>query len=278
MKPCLPADSLEKGHPLGQAMLAALAAAPGADALPRVSHFELAPARSAEGRGNNFAALVLDDGSIGLTYVALDDALAQLRRQLASPEFSLTGQSVLKIARYFLGEPGWQRALGLAAVNAASQVLLGREGSLQPMPSTVPMLDLQAGDHVGMVGHFGRLLDPIRAAGGRLTVIELDPSLVREENQLVVTLDPGRLTDCNKVIITGTTLLNDSLDNILSYCANAAQVNLLGPSASCLGQPLFARGVTRVGGFHATNSEQFLSLWRAGAGWRDAGMRYQLCA
>ncbi len=263
---------------LEMALFTAVESMTGLDSLAPVSHLELAPGGSNLCRSNNFAALILEDGNVGLTYVALDDALAQLRERLADPAFAIRGRTVRELARLYLGGRGWERALGLAAVNAASQAWLGRQQTLQPMPSTVPMLDLEAGDHVGMVGQFGRLLGPIRDAGARLTVIELNPSLVREEDGLVVTLDHRALAACNKIIITGTTLLNGSLDDVLQHTVNASQVNLLGPSASCLGAPLFGRGVTRVGGFHVNDCERFLALWRAGESWQQAGVRYQLCA
>ena len=182
----------------------------------------------------------------------------------------------MSLVDLYTSDASWERAIGLAAVNAASQWLLSQHGPLAPAPSTLPMLDLTAGDRVGMVGHFGRLLDPIRAAGASLTVIELDESLVREEPSLVVTLDHRQLRPCNKIIITGTTLLNQTLDDVLAHCRQAEQVNLLGPSASCIGEPLFERGVTRVGGFQVNDTAAFLTAWRRGQGWRDAGLRYSL--
>lgn len=275
---------------LEQALLAHVLAQAEPLKLPSISHLELPPdlpddsAAPGRRRGNNFAALILQDGTVGLTYVALDNALAGLREQVeqqseqqkSSQVWPLSGQDLRELAHQYLGEPGWQRALGLAAINAISQFVMAGKVKLPAMPQTLPMLGLQPGDHVGMVGQYGRLLDPIRAAGARLTVIELDPTLVREEKALTVTLDHSRLQSCQKIIVTGTTLLNGTLDNVLSHCQGAEQVNLLGPSASCLPEPLFDRGVTLVGGFQVSDSEQFLASWRTGQAWREAGVRYQM--
>ena len=41
---------------------------------------------------------------------------------------------------------------------------------------------------------------------------------------LPITLDPSELSTCNKVLCTSTTVLNNSLDNILSHCAPDAFV------------------------------------------------------
>ena len=259
-----------------EALAAHVGLAAQATSLPQVSHLELPPADPDHRKRNNFAALILEDGTVGMTYVALDGALAGLRSRFGDSPGALAGQSPLALVDYYAGPAGWERALGLAAINAISQHLLAASDPLPPMPETLPMLGLRPGDHIGMVGFYGRLVTPILAAGARLTVIELDASLVREEGGLTVTLDPHRLKDCTQVIVTGTTLLNASLDNVLTHCGSGAGVNLLGPSASCLPDALFERGVTRVGGIHIQDTDRFLAEWRRGGRWRDAGYRYQL--
>ena len=63
-----------------------------------------------------------------------------------------------------------------------------------------------------------------------------------------VTLDADALRECDKVIATGTLVLNDSLDAMLARCTRARHVALIGPSMGCLPDALFARGVTLLGG------------------------------
>jgi uncharacterized protein (DUF4213/DUF364 family) len=104
----------------------------------------------------------------------------------------------------------------------------------------------------------------------------LEESLLRQEPGFEVTLDASRLLGCSQVVITGTTLLNHSLENILEHCREAREVHLLGPSASCLPDVLFAAGITRVGGFRVVSPELFRQRWAAGGRWKDAGQRYML--
>ena len=117
--------------------------------IPPVSHLELAPDDPDPHKRNNFAALVLQDGTVGMTYVALDDALAGLRSRFGDQARPLAGQSPLLLTDHYAGSAGWERALGLAAINAISQHLLAASGPLPPMPQTVPLLGLQPGDQVG---------------------------------------------------------------------------------------------------------------------------------
>lgn len=243
--------------------------------LPPIQSFELAPPLSATGdRKNNFAALLLQDGSVGLTYTALDNTLHDLQTEL--PALALPGTSVAELARLYTSTSVWQRALGLAAINAICQHCLKDCDTLVTMPDTLPALAAEKTDRIGMVGYFSRIVDPLTTLGIPLTVIELDEQYLRKDSTVEVTLDANRLSNCNKVIITGTTLLNHSLDRMLQYCSNADEIFLLGPSASCLPEPLFDRGVTLIGGFHVTDAENFLINWKAGTRWRDYGVRYGL--
>ncbi len=242
--------------------------------LPAIQSFEISPSVKPERRRNNFAYLRLNDGSIGLTYVALDQEIHDLNVEL--PKLSIKGQSPIILAELYRGTQGWERALGLAAINALSQHLLSREAAITEMPANTDLLAARPGERVGMVGYFGRVVEPLRSMGVAVTVVELDESLLRREPGLEVTLDASLLQGCEQVIITGTTLLNHSLDHLLYHCSAAREVYLLGPSASCLPDVLFAAGITCIGGFRVTDPELFARRWSQGGRWRDAGQRYRL--
>ena len=268
---------------LSRALVGRVAALGARSAVPAIRSFELAPdarrdahpgaqpgAQPGAGR-NNFGFLRLVDGTIGLTYVALDGASAGLARAL--PGLELAGRSPLELLARFGGSTGWERALGLAAINAISARALAGRADVVAMPDNLDRLRPGPGERVGMVGHFARLVGPLRARGVPLTVVELDPGLVRAGPGFEVTLDPARLRGCAIVVITGTTLLNGTLGALLEHCRGAGEVHVLGPSASCLPDPLFGAGVTAVGGFRVTDPDLFTARWRAGGRWRDAGQR-----
>ncbi|ASJ74169.1 Rossmann-like domain-containing protein [Granulosicoccus antarcticus] len=260
---------------LYEALLEQLSIVDKAIELPAIQAFTFPPLPvDPNARQNNFAYLSLTDGSVGLTYVALDNALQELHSQHAL--LPKAGQSAMELAGLYRHSQGWKRALGLAAINAISQHLLSYSASVNAMPDNLQLLSPQTDERIGMVGYFARLVDPLRAKGIPVTVIELEESLLREEPGLEVTLDTSRLAGCSQVIITGTTLLNHSLDNILKHCHEADNVYLLGPSASCLPDALFAAGITHVGGFRVAQPELFKQRWSEAGRWRDAGERYFL--
>ncbi len=243
--------------------------------IPRIKSIHVAPLGEDPLKSSKFGAMVLSDGTTGITYTGLDNALLELQED--SRTSGLPGQSPLQVAQLYAGESGWQRSLGLAAINAISQFVLKQSGyHLPSMSKTVPQLALQKGDHVGMVGYFPPLVEQIRSNGTRLTVLELDQYWLQEADEFVVTLDSEHLIECNKVVCTGTVLANQTIDSVLQHCRGAAQILVVGPTAGCLPEPLFDRGLTMLGGNRVVDPEKFLELWTTRQKWRTATKRYAL--
>ena len=247
-------------------LLAMLARFGESSPLPKVRALHLPPPSAVESRAGEFCALELDDGSIGLSYVLLDDETKRLVRE--GSDGGLAGADALAIARWFASEAGSKRTLGFAAVNALSRCLFDRAGYRPPSSGdSIGELDPRPGEHVGMVGFFPPLVKRIAAVGARLTVLELKAELAGEYAGYRVTLDAGELADCGKVLSTSTLLLNDTLDGILASCAAAERFALIGPGAGCLPDPLFARGVTLVGGNWIEDGAAFVAALRSGESW-----------
>jgi uncharacterized protein len=53
------------------------------------------------------------------------------------------------------------------------------------------------------------------------------------------------------VLLTGSTLLTDTLDDLLRLCRPDARVVVVGPTAGLLPEPLLRRGVDLIGGIRA---------------------------
>jgi uncharacterized protein (DUF4213/DUF364 family) len=231
--------------------------------MPRVQALHLPPEPDPGQPRGEFCALVLDDGSLGLSYVLLDDTLAQLRRQDAS--LGLAGADALTVARRFASGHGAHRAIGLAAANALTRCLFDRAGYRPPASSdSLGALDPQPGDHIGMIGLFTPLLPRVLASGAALTVVELKAQLAGVRDGYRVTLDAHALRHCNKVLSTGTLVLNDTLDAMLAHCRQAQWLALIGPSMGCLPDALFTRGVTLTGGSWVLDSPAYVDALRSG--------------
>lgn len=252
--------------------------------IPRVRALHLPPPEAAASKNGEFCALELDDGALGLSYVLLGGILPRLAA--SDDPHTIVGMDALQLAREFAapaagagGDAEIRRTLGFAAANALSRTVMERIGFVPPRATdSIGGIDPQAGDHVGMVGLFTPLLKQVTAAGAQLTVIELNPDYAGHYDGYRVTLDAAALEDCNKVLSTSTILLNHTVDDMLAHCRNARRIVLIGPSAGCLPDPLFARGVTVVGGSWITDRAGFIDVLRRGESWSGFAYKFALGA
>jgi uncharacterized protein (DUF4213/DUF364 family) len=190
---------------------------------------------------------------------------------------SFRGSHVLPLAEGFTRDDAAERSLGLAALNALTRHLLDRAGLTPDLATnSLGSLSLGTGDHLGMVGFFPPLVPRARELGVPLTVVELKEELVQEAPGFTVTLDPGRLALCNKVVSTSTVLLNDSLDTLVDSARGCREFVIIGPSAGCVPDPLFARGVTGIGGAWVSDPSTLMERAARGERWGDASRKFSL--
>lgn len=231
--------------------------------LPRVRALHLPPPPAPEALRGEFAALELEDGTLGLSYVLLDDTWARLQGQV--DRAALAGSDALALARCYAEADPIRRTLGFAALNALTRWLFDRAGFEPPASGdSLGALNPQPGETVGMVGYFTPLIPRITARGARVLVVELRADLAGEREGVRVTLDPAELAGCAKVLCTGTLLLNDTLDATLAHCRHARALAMVGPSVGCPPDPLFARGLTLLGGSWVSDGAAYVQALRAG--------------
>jgi hypothetical protein len=245
--------------------------------LPRIRALHLPPAQPTQDNKGEFCALELEDGSIGLSYVLLGDTLERLRNEIDS--LGLCGADAMAVARRYAGDSGLWKTIGFATANALTRCLFER-ARFRPDDSadSIGQMNPQPDDHIGMIGLFRPLIGRVLATGARLTVVELKAELVGNSGGYCVTLDPGQLSDCTKVISTSTLLLNDTLDHMVACCHRAKWFAMVGPSAGCLPDKLFSRGVTLLGGTWVNNREGFISALKSGEPIGDHARKFALTA
>lgn len=243
----------------------------------RIERVVLPPLLDAPGQMGEFCAVQLDDGSIGIAFALIDGALGALYRDHLAT--GLHGRVASELAAGYGSDDGGLRALGLATINALTQRLFARAGFVPDAATdSFGTLSLAAGDRLGMVGFFPPLVTKARALGIPVTVLELKPELVREEPGLTVTLDAARLAGCNKIVSTSTLLLNDTFELLAPQFCAAQAVALVGPTAGCLPDPLFAAGVTAVGGSRVVAADEFFARCAAGERWGETTRKFTLTA
>ncbi len=224
--------------------------------------------RGGQPRDAQFMAIRLEGGATGISFLLLPDRAMDSYTGLKPQDF--VGKNPRGLALEFGSDDPVRQMVALGAMNAICQHVMretGFEGEAAPDP--LGMLEVAPGDRIGMVGLFTGLTKAIREAGAELVVIEKRGSLIDKFPDLPITTDPSELRACNKVLCTGTTLLNHSLDEILAHCSPDAFVAIIGPTAGYFPDPLFAHGVDVVGGRVVKNGERFLQLLAERKRWGD---------
>jgi uncharacterized protein (DUF4213/DUF364 family) len=240
---------------------------------PRVRALHLPQPHGAAAKDAEFCALELEGGAIGFSFLRLDGIEAALRARFDPA--ACAGMEALLLARGYAGTDPAAKALGFAAINALSQQLFARAGWAPPAADdSLGAIEPARGEHIGMIGLFRPLLERVSAAGARLTVLELRPELAGEHANYRVTLDPAELASCDKIMSTCTVMLNDTLDAVLAACGNARHIAIIGPTAGCVPDPLFARGVDSVGGRRVLDAPGFLEAFRQGRRWGAYAGKY----
>ena len=231
--------------------LAARAAA--ALPLPPIASALITAAQPAPDKDAEFGLLALTDGCAGLYYAWLGESQADMPARFVVER--LVGKSALELARYALGDDDGTRSIGIAAINAITEFVYRKAGFAPPAAlDSFGGLRFAAGDRLGMIGYFPPLARRARELGIPTRIVERKAHMVTVAPNFEISLDPRVLADCNKIICTGATLLNDSFDSMLEYCAGATQVALVGPTVGFFPDAVFARGIDIVAGTRVLDS------------------------
>jgi len=223
-------------------------------------------------KDSQFMAISLEGGATGISFVLLPDEKMEEYTALLPSDF--IEKNPQGFALEFGSDDPIKEMISLAAINAICQyVMRVISFPVDHATDSLGLLSISAGDRIGMVGLFFGLVKKIKNAGAELVVIEKNEQLVQKHSDLPITLDPTKLSTCNKILCTSTTILNNSLDEVLAHCSPDAFISIIGPTAGYFPDPLFARGVDVVGGRVVKNSAQFLQLLSERKRWGDATQR-----
>ena len=219
-----------------------------------------------------FMAIRLSGGATGIAFVLVSDEIEEEYTALKPADF--IGNDPQTYALEFGKADPIGEMIALASINAICQYVMNETNyAVDSATDSLGLLEISKGDRIGMVGLFFGLTKKIEKAGADLVVIEKNEELIQKFPDLPITMDPTKLSTCNKILCTSTTILNNTLDEILAHCLPDAFVSIIGPTAGYLPDPLFARGVDVVGGRIVKDGKQFLQLLAERKRWGVATQR-----
>ena len=240
--------------------------------LPPIADTLIADPQPTPGGEPEFGLLALADGCAGLYYAWLGASQADMPARFQAD--ALRGRAAIDLAAYVLGDDDGLRSIGVAAINAITEYLY-RAAHFTPAAASDPFggVVLLPGDTLGMIGHFPPLARRARALGITTRIVERKAHMVTSAPNFEISLDPCVLRECNKIICTGATLLNDSFDAMLEHCMAAEQIALVGPTVGFLPDAVFARGIDLVAGTRVVDTLGAQACLASGVKLGDCGLR-----
>ena len=191
----------------------------------------------------------------------------------------LRGRPVRDLVRETEAASGIRRAVGVATMNALADMCwewhAPRGVELRIGVDAYDAARIRPEENVAVVGAFVPFLKSLKRARQQFTVLEMDPATLKpDELPYFRPADQAEavLPSADVVLITGTTLVNDTLEHLLALCRPTARVVVVGPTVGLLPDAFLRRGVDVLGGIRVTAPDAFLDvLAEGGSGYHFFG-------
>lgn len=201
--------------------------------------------------GLGFTLACLDDGACGVAYTLRDeldpgcDAFAEAGK--------MSGREVSEILPWMGGSSIIASSVGLAAANA---LLLPPEEAFSG--DLMAYLDLKPGERVVTVGRFRPMEARLKRTGVELEVVERgDPQ--------------APLSACDVAFVTATSIINNTLEEILDRIEGAREVVVLGPSTPYAPGAFEGSPVTALAGSVISDLDRVRRIIGEGGGTQTMG-------
>jgi uncharacterized protein len=222
-----------------------------------------------------FTGVKLDNGIAGACATPLgtvSQTLCYPSSALAMPfPGELKGWSAGELACEAMSGHGIRRAVGIAAINALADCCWRRRPypgvSLTAGIDAFDATEMRHGDKIVVVGAFVPFLKELKRRGQSFVVLEQDPATLKadelpffrraaEAAQIVPQADV--------LLITGSALVNATLEDLLALARPEARVTIVGPTVGLLPDAFLARGADVLGSIRIKEPDAFLDLLAEG--------------
>lgn len=173
-------------------------------------------------------AVELDNGDIGVSYTLREN----LPPGCSAFSFghNIIGKDAAEVAALAKhGTDDAQRAVGIATLAAAS-----RSQDLKDIDTLKSSfgIEILPTDTVGMIGFIPPVAGMFSKQAKKLIVFDIAVSQYGEEIENVHPMKDQAelLPECDVVILTGTTMINQTIDGLLEMCSNARDIVMVGSS------------------------------------------------
>ena len=217
-----------------------------------------------------YTAVRLSSGHVGVAFTPrdLNDTVCCPKSAASAPPAGrIAGQEAWKIAEYAYSPVALRRSVGVAVLNALSALAIERYGMcggrLLVGIDALDAAEVRPDDRVAMVGGFVPFIKKLKGKIADLRVIDKHPQALKADERsfwCAPELAGETLSKASVVIMTGSTLVEGGLDELLDAARNARRVIMAGPTASPWPPTFFARGVHVLGGIRVKDGAKLLRV------------------
>jgi uncharacterized protein (DUF4213/DUF364 family) len=216
--------------------------------------------------GLRLTAVQLSDGSYGIASTIDDSNPFPCKKGRDFGDFSPSKYSGQRVSDLFVTEKssGLIETLKIAVLNAISSNL--REKSAHNIiedKDPIDLIDLNSEKKVTIVGAFKSYIELIESSNSYLRVLELQEDAFSEQHKkyyVPAEKYPEIIPDSDIVVITGLTLVNNTIDGLLEAVKQGTTVVVTGPSANIVPEILFRNKVNIIGATRLTDVDLLFKL------------------
>jgi len=222
--------------------------------------------------GISMTAVKLSDGTCGVSSTITGETQHCKKSNREYGDFSplkIKGHRVIDLLETEKSS-GIITTLRIACLNAISSNIISA-GSYNILENSDPidLFDLSIPRIITIVGAFHSYIKKISSTKNRLYVLELNENEIGpEERQFFVPASDFKkvLPESDIIIITGLTLVNNTIDDLLGSVPERSAVVVAGPSGSIIPDVLFANRVSIIGATRITKPDVLFDLIGEGGG------------
>ncbi len=202
--------------------------------------------------GLSLIGVELDNGNIGLSYMSRESLPPGCSVfAFAQDVIGEKASTVAELARS--GTDDAQRGVGMAVLSAAS-----RGQDLVDVENSYPSfgVEILSTDTVGMIGHIPPIAEMLSKKVQNLIIFDKAISQSKRVAEEIYDMKEqvALLPKCDVVLITGTSITNGTIDNLLKLCSNAREIVIVGSSTPMYPEAFKDTNVTVLAGSWWDNS------------------------
>ncbi|WP_035272907.1 DUF364 domain-containing protein [Desulfogranum japonicum] len=207
--------------------------------------------------GLGYSCAELSDNSMGIAWTP--DKNPQGTCTHFKTAGTIQGSDALTCLEWLESDNHLARAIGLAVFNALNSKV---DRSLSD-EEAISLLGIKPEDHVVMVGYFAPVLKRIRETGCSLDIVELNTF---KPNVLNAQQGKEALARCDVAIITATTIINNTCEEVLASLKKNRAALMLGPSTPVCPEIFKDTRISQLSGAFVTEPKPLKVILSEGGG------------